>query len=286
MAQNGVAANLLLLFIVTLGLMSLPRLSRKRSRSSPSIRSRSLYPGATPQVEALIVTRIEEQVSALEVVKQVTSVVAEGLASVVVELRTGADIDRALRGVEAAVGQIQTFPGGAESPLVRQMTNRRSVMRLVLFGDVSERSLEEPAYRVEDELAALPAVSFVETSGVRQYETSIEVPHRRLRALGLTLDDVAAAVRAGSMDLSAGNNETLQDFEAIAVLSRRRDPRPAGRHCRRARRVREGRPDQPLQWPARRLLRRRSAARKTRPEDVGVYVRLPEAERNARGCRD
>ena len=75
----------------------------------------------------------------------------------------------------------------------------------------------------------------METSGVREYEISIEVPSRRLRALGLTLEDIANAVRRGSMELSAGKistgeeeirvrtigqNYNQNDFEEIIVLTR------------------------------------------------------------------
>ena len=91
------------------------------------------------------------------------------------------------------------------------------------------------AYQIEDEIASLASVSYVETTGKRDYEISIEVPLHRLRALGLTLADVANAVRGGSLDLSAGSIDTKdaqvrirtlgqrydqQDFEDIVVLSR------------------------------------------------------------------
>ena len=105
----------------------------------------------------------------------------------------------------------------------------------MVYGDIPERSLKELAYQIEDELASLPSVSMVETSGVRDYEISIEIPLRRLRALGLTLDDVAASIRRNSMDLPAGQIDTAQEqirvrtvaqryvqreFESIVVLSR------------------------------------------------------------------
>ena len=109
------------------------------------------------------------------------------------------------------------------------------MIRLIVYGDVPERSLKELAHRIEDDLAALPSVSQVETSGVRNYEISIEVPLRRLRALGLTLTDIANTIRRSSLDLSAGSIDTQlsqvrvrtlgqsydqQDFEEIVILSR------------------------------------------------------------------
>ncbi len=116
---------------------------------------------------------------------------AEGLGSLIVEFKTGTDIGRALNDVKARVDRIPSFPAGAERPEVREVTSRQSVIRLLVHGDVPERVLKEMAYRIEDGIASLPEVSYVETSGVRDYEISIEVSSNRLRALGLTLEDIA-----------------------------------------------------------------------------------------------
>ena len=238
MASNGVAANLLMFGFLAAGLVSLAGLEMEAWPTVPfnQVEVSVAYPGATPEeVEEGIVVKVEDEVRGLDDVKSVRSVAAPGMGSVRVEVHSGTDINDALAAVEAAVDRIQTFPSEAERPLIREMTNAQSVMRLLVYGDVSERSLKEIAYRIEDGLAALPSVSQVETSGARNYEISIEVPSRRLRALGLTLADVANTVRRSSLDLSAGSIDTeqsqvrvrtlgqsydQQDFEEIALLSR------------------------------------------------------------------
>lgn len=237
MARNGVAANLLMVFILAAGLASLPGLVQEMYPvpSSTHIEITVPYPGATPyEVEESIVLKIEERIGTVDGVKDVTSVAAEGMASVMAVLQTGADINRALNDIESAIGSIQSFPGGAERPEIRERANRQSVIRLILHGDVPERTLKELAYRTEEQIASLPEVSHVETRGVRGYEISIDVPLGKLRAYGLTLDDVATAVRDGSLDLAAGSIETIDaemrvrttgqsytgyDFEEIVVLS-------------------------------------------------------------------
>ena len=90
--------------------------------------------------------------------KAVRSVAAPGMASVRVEVKSGTYMSGALADIEAAVGRIQTFPGGAERPQIREMTNAHSMIRLIVYGDVPERSLKELAHRIEDDLAALPSV--------------------------------------------------------------------------------------------------------------------------------
>ena len=238
MARNGVAANLLMFFILAGGLFALRGLVQEvfPEVSLDRINIAVPYPGATPdEIEESIIVKIEEQIEGVEGIKQIRSTASEGRASVVAELNLGEDVSRALDDIKARIDRIQTFPAGAERPEVTELTNRQSVIRIVLYGDVSERSLKELAYRTEDALAGLPEVSFVETTGVRQYEISIEVSLRQLRSLGLTLRDISAAVRGGSLDLSAGSidtrdeevrirttgqNYTQQDFEEIIVLSR------------------------------------------------------------------
>ena len=238
MASNPVAANLLMLGILAAGIVSLTGLEREAWPTVPfnMIEISMAYPGAAPdEVEESIVAKVEEEVRGLEDVKSVRSVAAPGMASVRVELKTDTEISEAMDDVKAAVGRIQSFPGAAERPQFREMSNRQSMIRLIVYGDISARALKELAYQVEEELASLASVSYVETTGTRRYEISIEVPLERLRALGLTLQDVAQAVRRASLDLSAGSIDTRdaqvrirtigqrydqQDFEDIVLIAR------------------------------------------------------------------
>ncbi len=238
MASNGVAANLLMFGIIAAGLVSLTGLEQEGWPEVPfnQFEISVPFPGATPEeVEEAIVVKIEDEVRGLADVKAVRSIAAPGMASVRVEVNSGTDMGAKKDEIESAVGRIQTFPSGAERPQIREMTNAQSVIRLIVYGDVPERSLKELAYRIEDDLAALPSVSQVATSGVRDYEVSIEVPQQRLRALGLTLTDIANTVRRNSLDLSAGSIDTREsqvrvrtlgqsydqmDFEEIVILSR------------------------------------------------------------------
>lgn len=224
MASNGVAANLLMLAIVAAGIVSFTGLDREAWPVLPfnTIEIGIPYPGASPDdiVESIVV-KVEDEVTGLEGVKAVRSAAAPGMASVRIEMNSGIDMDRALDDVESAVARIQTLPADAERPRIREMTDRRSTLRLVLYGDVPERSLKELAVQVEEELAALPAVSLVEVSGARNYEISIEAPLGNLRAHGLTLDDIADAVGASSLDLSAGSIDTSESQVRVRTLGQR-----------------------------------------------------------------
>ena len=239
MAGNGVAANLLMLGIVIAGLVSLTGLVREAWPVFVfnTIEVAVAWRGANPEeIEESIIDKIEDQVRGLKDVHKVRSVAAPGVASVLIEMKTGADMGEALDNVESAVSRIDNFPEGAERPVIAETDNSRSAVRVAIHGDVGERALKGFALQVESELAALPEVTRVEISGARDYEISIEVPTRRLRALGLTLEDIAAAVREDSLNLPAGRIETTEsqvlrlrtlgqryvqrDFEDIVILAR------------------------------------------------------------------
>ena len=238
MVQNRLAANILMLFLVLAGLAAATNLVQEvlPDLSLDRVQVLVTYPGATPEeIEESVVRRIEEQIRGVEGLDELVATASEGFGSVVAEFRAGTDINRALSEVKAEVDRIVTFPEEAERPQVREVTSRQNVIRLLVHGNVPERSLKELAYGIEEGISSLPEVSLAEVSGARPYEISIEVPVQRLRALGLTLEDVALAVRQGSTEMpagtiSAGEEEILVralgrnyeqgDFEDIIVLTR------------------------------------------------------------------
>ncbi len=237
MARNGVAANLLMIFLLASGLFAYERIVQEvfAESSLDTISVSVSYPGATPsEIEEGIVQRIEEAVEAVEGVKKITSTAREGQGTVNVELESSADISTALDEVKSEVDQIQTFPAEADEPSIRELTNRQVVLRVAVFGDVGERSLKETAQALEDRIADLDEVSYVQTSSVRDYQIFIDVPQERLRALGLSLPQVSQIVAASSLDSSAGSvdtaseevrvrtvgqNYTQSDFEDIILIS-------------------------------------------------------------------
>ena len=237
MARNGVAANILMAVMVALGLFSYSSIGQEvfPETSLDTIGVSVAYRGATPQeVEESIVQRIEEAVAGIEDVKEITSTASEGSGSVNIEMEAGTDLARALDDVKSQVDQIDSFPVEAEEPNVRELTTRQVLMKIALYGDVSERTLKEAAYALEDAISGLPDVSYVETSAIRDYQISADISQDELRALGLSLTDVSNIVAASSLDSPAGSIDTdseevrvrtvgqnydQQDFEDIVLLS-------------------------------------------------------------------
>ena len=238
MARHPVAANLLMLMIIVTGLVSALSIRQEvfPEISFDAIEVRVSYPGAAPdEIEESIVQRIEEQVRGIDGIDRVLGFAAEGVGLVRIELARGVSTARKLDEVKSAVDRITTFPDLIERPVVREIVNRQRAVELALYGAASEAALRELAYRVKDELAALPGISLVEVTKVRDYEISIEVPNDVLRAYGLSLQDIAAIIKRSSLDLPGGdirsNDESIllrtkgrnyrrADFERIVIASR------------------------------------------------------------------
>jgi multidrug efflux pump subunit AcrB len=106
--------------------------------------------------------------------------------------------------VKNRVDAIPSFPENTEKPVISRNQFQQQVIFASVYGDVDERTLKEYAKQVRNEIVTLPGVTRAEILGARPYEISIEVSEFTLQGYGLTLSDVAAAVRQGSLDLSAG----------------------------------------------------------------------------------
>jgi len=119
--------------------------------------------------------------------------------------------------IKAEVDRIVSFPVDAEEPEVTILRGRTRVIEIALHGNVPERSLKELANRVKDDLSTMPEISYVRTSGVRSYEISIDVSMDALRAYGLSLEDVARAVRASSMDVPGGRVDTADEEILVRI---------------------------------------------------------------------
>jgi multidrug efflux pump subunit AcrB len=225
MARNGVAANVLMFVLVLGGLLALLNV---RQEVFPEVELDTIsiavaYPGASPaEIEQSIILAVEEAVQGLDGVKEVRSAAYEGNGLVLVELVLGADQDRALNDAKSAIDRITSFPQDAERPVVSLISNRTQAISLVLYGDLEEATLRALAEDTRRGLLADPRVTYVEISGTRALEISIEVPEAQLRQYGLTIDDIANRVRAASLELPAGTVRTTAG-EILLRTTERRD---------------------------------------------------------------
>lgn len=222
MARHPVAANLLMVLILLAGLLSALTMKQEVFPliELDVLEVRVAYPGAAPdEIEEALLQKIEEQLEGMTGIERVTSIAAEGTGVVRVELRRDEVAASRLDDVKSAVDRI-SLPAEVETPTVRQLITQQRVVDLVLFGDQSESTLRELAHQVKDDLSRTAGLSLVQVANVRSYEVSVEVSQDTLRALGLGLNDVAAAIRRGSLDLPSG--EIKADGESILLRAKGR----------------------------------------------------------------
>ncbi|HPD46348.1 MAG TPA: efflux RND transporter permease subunit [Anaerohalosphaeraceae bacterium] len=236
--KNHVAANLLMVFVIAAGLLSLSTIKVEffPEMSLDVITVTVPYRGASPsEVEQGVTLRVEEAVASVDGIKRITSTSAEGASLVVIEVEEYADPSEVLDDVKAEIDRITTFPQETEKPVITEIKTRYEVLTLVLYGDVSERTLKEMADRVKDDLTALPNISQVDIAGVRPYEISVEISEETLRKYNLSFDQVSRAIAGSSLDIPGGSVKTAggeilartrgqlytgPEFERIVVLTR------------------------------------------------------------------
>ncbi len=224
MAGHTVAANLLMVVFLVGGLIFAGQIKKEvfPDFELDYVTVSMAYPGASPEeVERGIILAIEEAVQGLDDVKQVTAVANEGAGSVTVEIVEGKNIQRVAQDIQNAVDRITSFPDEAEDARVTIAQRRRYVVSLALFGDQGEPILRETAEMVRDRLLQDPGITQVELSGIRDYEISISVPQDRLRAYGLTLEQIAQTIRRAAVELPGGSIKTDSGDVLVRVTERR-----------------------------------------------------------------
>ncbi|MCA9518061.1 MAG: efflux RND transporter permease subunit [Myxococcales bacterium] len=210
MARNSVAANLLMFLLLAGGTVSALTIKQEvfPEFTLPWVSISVAYPGASPAEAEEIVTSLEQVVNAVEGVKKITAAASEGYAGVYVELYDDVDENKALADVKSAVDRVTTIPQDAEKPVVSLLANRRQVISLVFYGDVPEAVLRDVAENARNGLKALPDVSEVDIAATRPEEIHVDVAEDTLRQHGLTLEQIAGAVRLGATELPAGGVKT------------------------------------------------------------------------------
>ena len=223
-ADNHVAANLLMIFILLAGAVTglTMKLEVFPESSLDMITITTEYFGASPaEVEEAIIRRIEEKVAGLAGIKRIDSTAREGFGSVVIEVVKDWDLKKLLDEVKAEVDRITTFPKEAEKSVVREITRRSQVINVAVYGDAPEATIKHLAQKIKDDLTNLPGITLAELLGARQSEIHIEISEETLRRYGLTFGKVAEAVTNASLDLPAGSVKTAAGEILIRTKGRR-----------------------------------------------------------------
>ena len=212
-AAHPTVANLLMILLLALGLSALPNIKRETfpDFAAEEVEARVVYPGASAEdVENAVCQRLEDAVDAISEVSETRCESREGLATLVVKMIDGEDIDRFLNDVKSEIEAISTLPEQAESPTIRQLGRTDRVVSVALTGPMSVTDLKAYAEQLKVRLQAQPNVSQVTIQGFSEHQLRIELPAHVLHQYGLSMADIANVITRQNLRLPTGALETRE----------------------------------------------------------------------------
>tara|TARA_X000000950_G_scaffold156326_2_gene191734 strand:- start:48013 stop:51312 length:3300 start_codon:yes stop_codon:yes gene_type:complete len=234
-ARNAVAANLIMILVFLAGALSLSNVSKEMFPRSDTnmITVRASYPGAAPvEVEKGVILPIESALEGLQGIKKIWSNASRDFALITLETEPNQNVNEIMSLTEGRIDGIVNFPSDMERPQIQRVLKNFWAVGLSVHGNMTQQEKKILGEEIYDELLQLPEIKELQLWGAGKHEISIEVDEARLRAFSLTLQEVADAVRASSLDLPAGiirtDNGNVQlrtegksyfgeDFEKIVI---------------------------------------------------------------------
>ncbi len=197
--------------VVVLGVVAANRLAVDLlpSVDSPRLSITTMYEGVAPQeMETLITRPIEQAVSTIEGVTELSASSSEGLSRVQLRFDWGHDLDTAANDVRQQIDRVRSrLPEGAETPTIYKFDLADSpVATLGMSGSGDPRRLRYLADEVlSRRLERVPGVARVDVRGGRVRELEVRLDGERLNALGIAPGLVNAALQRENRNVSAGD---------------------------------------------------------------------------------
>ncbi|MGD9366436.1 MAG: efflux RND transporter permease subunit [Desulfobacteraceae bacterium] len=167
----------------------------------------TLFPGASPsEIESLVTTPLEEELSDLKDVKEMRSNSSEGVSVVIIDFQAEADLERSLQKVREKVTDARKeLPDEAEDPEVHEVSfSDLPIMIASVVGDIDPVQLRKLAEDAADEIETMPEVLAAEVAGGLIREIQIYLEPQRLDQYGLSILDVYEAVKQSDINIPGG----------------------------------------------------------------------------------
>jgi HAE1 family hydrophobic/amphiphilic exporter-1 len=212
--RRPVFAWMLTAAIVTLGWISLGRLGVDLfpNVQLPVVTITTVLQGAGPEtIETEITEVVEEHVNTVSGIDGLLSISSEGVSQVFVWFELEVDPDVATQAVRDKVAIArQDLPVDAEPPVVDKLDpDATPILAVMVAGERPVGELTRFADDVvKERLQRVLGVGSVAMVGGREREIRVWLDAWRLRAYGLTADDVVQALRAEHAEIPGGRLET------------------------------------------------------------------------------
>ncbi|MEP4890623.1 MAG: efflux RND transporter permease subunit [Aliiglaciecola sp.] len=182
----------------------LPDVDRPRLTVSAS------YPGGSPEtVDREVTSRLEGAIARVSGVDSIRAQSEEGNSRTVVEFRPGINLEDAANETREAISRVQReLPDEVERlSIIKADNDAQAVVSLAVSSD--NMSMEAMTEMVETDLApmflSIPGVADVRLNGDRERVLRVTIDPLRLTSFGLSVTDVADALRLAPFDVPAGS---------------------------------------------------------------------------------
>ena len=222
--RRPVLATVMSLLIILVGLIAFDRLPVREypNIDAPVVSVRTVYPGASAEVmESQITKPLEDSLSGIEGIRTIKSVSREEVSQITVEFVQSRDPEAAANDTRDRVARVRgQLPNEAEDPVVAKIEADAQAIIWLAFSSDRQSPLQITDYAdrvVADQLKTLPGVASVIIGGERRYAMRVWLDPSRMAALGVTVQDVEAALRSQNTELPSGRIESqTREFSVLA----------------------------------------------------------------------
>ena len=222
--KRPVSAWMLMSALMVFGFISFQRLgiSKLPDVDFPTVSIRLSWEGAAPEVmETDVVDVVEEAVLSVQGIREITSSVRQGQASVSLELDLNRDVNVAVQEVQTKLLQAQRqLPKEIDPPIVTKTNPEdQPIMWITVTGTVPLRELMDYVQNhLEDRFASINGVGEVFLGGLLERNLRVWIDTKKLQEFQLTVQDVVGAIEQGHVETPAGRLETAaQEFNIRAM---------------------------------------------------------------------
>lgn len=169
------------------------------------------YPGASPsEMQEGVTIKVEQAITSLDGIEEVNSTSSENFAQITIKAYVDTDMDDLLSEVENSVNSINSFPQGAERPIIKRLKSG-GMGSVVAFVGISAKKetasitqLTDMASEVEQDLLNTKVISQIVKNGFPEKEIAINVREQDLLRFNISLQEVALAVGSKNVDITTG----------------------------------------------------------------------------------
>ena len=208
--EHRTSSVVLLLLITITGLTSYQVIPKESfpEIEIPVIAVNTIYPGVSPaDIETLVTRPVEEELSTISDIKELTSTSVEGYSNVTAEFETTVNIEEALQQIREKVDLAKPeLPEDAEEPAIVEFSfSELPIMQVNLAGDFDLVYLKDLAEDLQDELESVPEILRVDVRGGLEREVKVDVHLSRLQFYNIALQDVIDAIAAENVNIPGGS---------------------------------------------------------------------------------